>query len=199
MLEHLASVSEWVLSDSTSSTTLESLILELLSDFGGGVLALGDDLGSCLEDAGAIDAAAHVQHRRDAQGLADLPEARSRHLCGLDPGQSHTRPGDDRLEVFRAVAFTGRQIAVHQPVEELTQAIDIGHGRNRFAAADADGAEAGQPNRGDARAAVLDTDDMMALIEWHAEPHACGLGIQPGVWLGRQFAERAHAAYPQGG
>ncbi len=40
MLEHLAKVSEWVLSDSTSSTTLESLILELLTDFGGGVLFL---------------------------------------------------------------------------------------------------------------------------------------------------------------
>jgi transcriptional regulator with AAA-type ATPase domain/pSer/pThr/pTyr-binding forkhead associated (FHA) protein len=40
MLEHLAKVSEWVLSDSMSSTTLESLILELLNAFGGGVLFL---------------------------------------------------------------------------------------------------------------------------------------------------------------
>ena len=40
MLEHLAAVSQWVLADSSSSTTLESLVLALLSDFGGGVLFL---------------------------------------------------------------------------------------------------------------------------------------------------------------
>ncbi len=40
MLEHLAGISEWVLADSSSSTTLESLVIELLSDFGGGVLFL---------------------------------------------------------------------------------------------------------------------------------------------------------------
>lgn len=40
MLEHLARVSSWVLADSSSSTTLESLVVELLLDFGGGVLFL---------------------------------------------------------------------------------------------------------------------------------------------------------------
>ncbi len=40
MLEHLARVSAWVLSDSMSSITLESLVLDLLGDFGGGVLFL---------------------------------------------------------------------------------------------------------------------------------------------------------------
>lgn len=40
MLEHLARVSEWVLSDTASSSTLESLVLTLLHDFAGGVLFL---------------------------------------------------------------------------------------------------------------------------------------------------------------
>ncbi|MDA8019331.1 MAG: sigma 54-interacting transcriptional regulator [Thermoanaerobaculia bacterium] len=40
MLEHLARVSEWVLSDRASSSTLEALVLTLLQDFGGGVLFL---------------------------------------------------------------------------------------------------------------------------------------------------------------
>ncbi len=40
MLDHLAAISQWVLADSSSSTTLESLVLEMLSDFGGGVLFL---------------------------------------------------------------------------------------------------------------------------------------------------------------
>lgn len=39
-LEHLARISQWVLSDSSSQSTLESLIIELLDDFGGGVLFL---------------------------------------------------------------------------------------------------------------------------------------------------------------
>ncbi|MEM9553141.1 MAG: sigma 54-interacting transcriptional regulator [Acidobacteriota bacterium] len=49
MLEHLEAVSRWVLADSSSSVTLESLILDLLADFGGGVLFLfqgeGEQLG----------------------------------------------------------------------------------------------------------------------------------------------------------
>lgn len=49
MLAHLARISQWVLADSSSSTTLESLVIELLSDFGGGVLFLfqgeADNLG----------------------------------------------------------------------------------------------------------------------------------------------------------
>ena len=47
MLEHLAQVSAWVLADRASSTTLESLIIELLLDFGGGVLFLfqGEQMG----------------------------------------------------------------------------------------------------------------------------------------------------------
>ncbi len=40
MLDHLAGISEWVLADASSSTTLESRVIELLSDFGGGVLFL---------------------------------------------------------------------------------------------------------------------------------------------------------------
>ena len=40
MLEHLAAISQWVLADSSSSTTLESLVLAMLTDFGGGVLFL---------------------------------------------------------------------------------------------------------------------------------------------------------------
>lgn len=40
LLDHLARVSQWVLSDSSSSITLESLMTDLLSDFGGGVLFL---------------------------------------------------------------------------------------------------------------------------------------------------------------
>ncbi|MEM7584925.1 MAG: sigma 54-interacting transcriptional regulator [Acidobacteriota bacterium] len=45
MLEHLARVSQWVLADSSSATTLESLVIALLSDFGGGVMFLfqGED------------------------------------------------------------------------------------------------------------------------------------------------------------
>jgi DNA-binding NtrC family response regulator/pSer/pThr/pTyr-binding forkhead associated (FHA) protein len=47
MLEHLAKVSQWVLADSASSTTLESLVVEMLLDFGGGVLFLfqGEEQG----------------------------------------------------------------------------------------------------------------------------------------------------------
>ncbi len=40
MLEHLAGISQWVLADSSSSITLESLAVEMLGDFGGGVLFL---------------------------------------------------------------------------------------------------------------------------------------------------------------
>ncbi len=40
MLQHLAGISQWVIADSSSSTTLESLVIALLSDFGGGVLFL---------------------------------------------------------------------------------------------------------------------------------------------------------------
>ena len=40
MLEHLAKVSQWVLSDSASSVTLESLVTDLLGELGGGVLFL---------------------------------------------------------------------------------------------------------------------------------------------------------------
>ncbi len=40
MLEHLARISQWVLADSSSATTLESLMIGLLRDFGGGVLFL---------------------------------------------------------------------------------------------------------------------------------------------------------------
>lgn len=40
MLDHLAKVSRWVLADAASSNTLESLVIELLIDFGGGVLFL---------------------------------------------------------------------------------------------------------------------------------------------------------------
>ncbi len=40
MHEHLAAISQWVLADSASTTTLESLVIELLEDFGGGVLFL---------------------------------------------------------------------------------------------------------------------------------------------------------------
>ncbi len=40
MLEHLAGISRWVLTDSSSSVPLESLVVALLKDFGGGVLFL---------------------------------------------------------------------------------------------------------------------------------------------------------------
>ena len=40
MLQHLARISEWVLADNESRTTSESLVSEVLSDFGGGVLFL---------------------------------------------------------------------------------------------------------------------------------------------------------------
>lgn len=40
MIEHLARTSQWVLSDSATATTLESVVLEMLHDFGGGVLFL---------------------------------------------------------------------------------------------------------------------------------------------------------------
>ena len=40
MLEHLARVSRWVLSDSSSSVTLESLVTDMLQELGGGVLFL---------------------------------------------------------------------------------------------------------------------------------------------------------------
>jgi transcriptional regulator with AAA-type ATPase domain len=40
MMEHLARISEWVLADAESRTTSESLVREVLTDFGGGVLFL---------------------------------------------------------------------------------------------------------------------------------------------------------------
>ncbi|NJL23441.1 MAG: hypothetical protein HC895_25705 [Leptolyngbyaceae cyanobacterium SM1_3_5] len=40
MIEHLARISQWVLSDSASSRTLESFVSEVLDDLGGGVLFL---------------------------------------------------------------------------------------------------------------------------------------------------------------
>lgn len=40
MIEHLARISQWVLSDSASSRTLESFVSEVLEDLGGGVLFL---------------------------------------------------------------------------------------------------------------------------------------------------------------
>ncbi len=40
LLQHLAKVSRWVLADSSSSTALESLVLEILEDFAGGVFFL---------------------------------------------------------------------------------------------------------------------------------------------------------------
>ena len=40
MLAHLARVSQWVLADASSSLTLESLVVAMLEDFGGGVLFL---------------------------------------------------------------------------------------------------------------------------------------------------------------
>lgn len=40
LLRHLAKVSSWVLADSSSSIALESLVLEILEDFAGGVLIL---------------------------------------------------------------------------------------------------------------------------------------------------------------
>ncbi len=40
MLEHQARISQWVLADSSSSTTLESLVIAFLSECGGGVLFL---------------------------------------------------------------------------------------------------------------------------------------------------------------
>ncbi len=49
MLAHLARLSDWVLADAESRTTLEFLVVELLRDLGGGVLLLvqgaGDDSG----------------------------------------------------------------------------------------------------------------------------------------------------------
>lgn len=40
MLKHLARVSSWVLADASSSTALESLVLEILEEFSGGVMIL---------------------------------------------------------------------------------------------------------------------------------------------------------------
>lgn len=45
LLEHLSRTSQWVLSDSASRTTLESLVVEMLRDFGGGVLFLFQGAG----------------------------------------------------------------------------------------------------------------------------------------------------------
>ena len=39
-------------------------------------------LGQDGQDAGVVDAGAHVQHRRHADGLADLAQARARHFQG---------------------------------------------------------------------------------------------------------------------
>ncbi|HUF78974.1 MAG TPA: sigma 54-interacting transcriptional regulator [Thermoanaerobaculia bacterium] len=53
MVEHLAAISHWVLSDAESRATLESLVERLLADFGGGVLFLFlGDLEGDLEDPG---------------------------------------------------------------------------------------------------------------------------------------------------
>ena len=40
MTEHLAAISQWVLTDTESRVTLESLVKHVLRDFGGGVFFL---------------------------------------------------------------------------------------------------------------------------------------------------------------
>ncbi len=57
MLEHLARTSNWVLADAESRTTLESLMEDLLGDFGGGALFLflGDLEGAGIKFVSATD------------------------------------------------------------------------------------------------------------------------------------------------
>ncbi len=96
MLDHLAGISQWVLADSSSSTTLESLVIAVLSDFGGGVLflfqgeaerrgikfvvstnerwlGLGDEILSQIGDAAGRDSAGGAQTTRSSEGMA-VPE-----------------------------------------------------------------------------------------------------------------------------
>ena len=49
LVHHLARISEWVLSDAATSRTLESLAIELVDDFAGGVLFLFQGEGDAQE------------------------------------------------------------------------------------------------------------------------------------------------------
>ena len=90
LLEHLARVSQWVLADSSSAVTLESLVVALLKDFGGGVLFL-------------------FQGEREKRGIKFVVASEARWLGRGEElhGQVLERSGDDEKPTAPD-AFLGR-------------------------------------------------------------------------------------------
>lgn len=90
MHEHLAVISQWVLADSASTITLESLVIELLNDFGGGVLFL-------------------FQGEDDKQGIKFVVATEARWLSeGEELLRQAEAEADDKAEPGTATAFAGR-------------------------------------------------------------------------------------------
>lgn len=92
MIEHLARVSQWVLADSASATTLESLALEILRDFGGGVLFLFQGEGG--QQAVKFVVASHARWLGNGQEILDQIRA----LVGDQPGPGPAVSFDGTLD-----------------------------------------------------------------------------------------------------
>ncbi|MGD2114207.1 MAG: sigma 54-interacting transcriptional regulator [Acidobacteriota bacterium] len=90
MVEHLARVSNWVLADAESRTTLESLMEDLLVDFGGGALFLflGDPHDAGIKFASATD----PDWLAAGDGLLEQIRARGQ-ACGDEPPAGGPRSG----------------------------------------------------------------------------------------------------------
>ncbi len=103
MVEHLARVSNWVLADAESRTTLESMMEEMLADFGGGALFLflGDP-----DDAG-IKFVSATDPDWLAAGDGLLEQIRARRQAGGDTGTAglffEGRLADEEAWIFHRV------------------------------------------------------------------------------------------------
>lgn len=98
MLHHLARISQWVLSDSASSRTLESLVLDLLEDFGGGALYLFQG----LEESGSPnslheDPAIKFVYSTDSAWLAHGEDLLRRVRRARVAARQAAEPEDDAL------------------------------------------------------------------------------------------------------
>lgn len=91
MLEHLARISRWVLADASSSVPLESLVVALLKEFGGGVLFL-------------------FQGERKKRGIKFVVASEARWLGQGEEllEQVYTHLGDPEVPTAKAAAFDGR-------------------------------------------------------------------------------------------
>ncbi len=89
MHEHLAGISSWVLADSASTITLESLVIELLNDFGGGVLFL-------------------FQGEGDKQGIKFVVATEARWLSQGEELLHQAEAESESSAAGTATAFTGR-------------------------------------------------------------------------------------------